>query len=396
MPLMAHLECIRCRHQVSMQMPPAVAIPPSVCPVDGGTLLVRYDMQALRIWARREKSAELAARPGHSLGMWRYAEVLPEVTPISLGEGWTPLLQSRRHARLLIKDEGFNPTGTAEARGVAMAVSLAVGSAGGPQERRPLAALSVATAAYAAAAGRKAHLFLPRDLSPENELHAVLYGAQAHLVDGPREQCQRQLEQEMNVRRTARDGMKELWIDLSAPLHPFRVEGDKTLGYELVEQMGWTYPDALLWPAGDAISLIGVWKAFEEMEALGWVVGRRPRVYVGEIAAGRFAAELDSGSLEIVVASGGKVVKQDERKMLAALSDFARRDGVFLSPQGAATAAAFELLAGNREIRSDERSVLVNPSAAWRDDDALRAASPLLRLGRLPTSLPVGGIITPV
>ena len=379
-----------------MEAPPAAVMPPSFCPVDGGALLVRYDMEVLRMRARREQSAELSARPGASAGMWRYAEVLPEVTPVSLGEGWTPLLQSWRHPGLLIKDEGANPTGTAEARGMAMAISLVAYFDGGMQGRPPLAALSVGVAAYAAAAQRKAHLFLPRDLSPESELEAVFYGAEVHLVDGPAEQCRRRLEHEMSLRRAAKDAGEELWIDLSAPQHPFRVEGDKTLGYELVEQMGWTYPDALLWPLGDATSLVGVWKAFEEMEVLGWVAGRRPRVYVGEIAADRFAASPDSSSLEIVTASGGRVVRQDERAALAKVLDFARQEGVFLSPQGAAAAAAFESLAGSGEVRPDERIVLVNPSAGWKDGDALRAAMPLRRLGRFPTSLPVGGIITPI
>lgn len=401
MPAIAYLECSRCHHHVSIETRHHASMPPSVCPQDGGALLVRYAMETLRTAVRREHAAELAARCGSSVGMWRYAEVLPDVTPVTLGEGWTPLLQSRRNAGLMIKDEGANPTGTWEARGMAMAVamiaSMAENHAAGQRGAVHLLASSRGLAAYAAAGEMKAHLFLPRDLSLPEYLGAVVHGAEVHLVDGPPGECGLRLEEEIHRRQQAAGtASTDLWMDLSPLREPFRVEGDKTLGYELVEQIGWQYPDALLYPLCDAVGLIGVWKAFEEMEALGWVSGRRPRVYVGRTATSGLAAELESMILGIVTASGGRVVAVDDGANLVSLLDWAGKEGICLSLQGAAAAALHPLLLASGEIQPGQRIVLVNTAAGLKDADTISHAMPLRRPGSLPSSLPVGGIITPV
>ena len=264
MPSIAHLECSRCRTQITAE------IPQSLCPQCGGVLFVRYDMAALRSSASREDIQARAAAAPTSLGMWRYAAVLPAAEPVTLGEGFTPMLRSRRYPNLFLKEEAANPTGTFKARGLSMAVTmarhyglsmLAVPSAGNA---------AGALAAYAAAAGIEAHIFMPRDVPLANYLEAVAYGAKVTLVDGLISDCARIVAERKEA---------EGWFDISSLKEPFRVEGKKTMGYELVEQSGWQYPDAVFYPTGGGVGLIGMWKAFEEMEQLGWVSGKRPKMY---------------------------------------------------------------------------------------------------------------------
>src|SRR5450755_3944391 len=262
MPAISHLECSRCHTQT-----PAIT-PQTVCPACAGALYVRYDMDALRRSAARPSAAAAGLAP--SSGMWRYASVLPDVEPVTLGEGWTPMLQSRRYAGAFLKEEGTNPTGTFKARGLALAVTmarhyglrkLAVPSAGNA---------AGALAAYAAAAGIEAHIFMPRDVPLANYLEAVAYHAHITLVDGLISDCAR-----MVAERKEAEG----WFDISSLKEPFRVEGKKTMGYELVEQSGWHYPDAVFYPTGGGVGLIGMWKAFAELEELGWVrPGKRPKM----------------------------------------------------------------------------------------------------------------------
>jgi threonine synthase len=201
--------------------------------------------------------------------MWRYANVLPDAEPVTLGEGWTPMLPSRRYPNLLIKEEANNPTGSFKARGMSMAVTMArhygLKKLAAPSAGNAASAL----AAYAAAAQIEAHIFMPRDVPMANYLEGVAYGAHVTLVDGLISDCAR-----LVAERREREG----WFDVSTLKEPFRVEGKKTMGYELVEQLGWTYPDAVFYPTGGGVGLIGMWKAFEEMEALGWVHGPRPKM----------------------------------------------------------------------------------------------------------------------
>ena len=262
MPPIAYLECSRCRAHVS------ATTPQTVCPVcpdpPAGSLFVRYDFSHLR----GSYADSIVNRDAHKpwSGMWRYRSVLPDVCPVTLGEGWTPMLESRRYPGVFLKEEGANPTGTFKARGLAMAVTmakhyglskLAVPSAGNA---------AGALAAYAAVAGIEAHIFMPRDVPFANYVEAVAYGAHVELVDGLISDCARLVSQRKEA---------EGWFDISTLKEPFRVEGKKTMGYELVEQLGWEYPDAVFYPTGGGVGLIGMWKAFEEMEALGWVKARQ-------------------------------------------------------------------------------------------------------------------------
>lgn len=418
MPKIAFLECARCGHKIPAD------VPQTLCPVDAGSLYVRYDMEALRHSARREAPARYAAASATSLGMWRYRDVLPEAEPVTLGEGWTPMLQSRRYSGLLVKEEGANPTGTFKARGLGLAVTmarhyglrhLAVPSAGNA---------AGALAAYAAAAGIAAHIFMPQDVPLANYLEGIVYGADVHMIDGLISDCGRLVAEEIKRQKEAGTPVEDTWFEISTLKEPFRVEGKKTMGYELVEQLGWTYPDAVFYPTGGGVGLIGMWKAFEELEQLGWVTGKRPRMYALQAAGcapvtraydeGKAASEFFQGAetfaaglrvpkpygdaiiLEIVRASGGRVVSSDDAAILASILDWARQEGIFLSPEGAAATAAYDALLASGEIRPEERVVLFNTGAGLKYTDTIADAMHLRRPGSLPTSLPVGGIITPV
>ncbi len=418
MPKIAYLECSKCGNHVSAETPQ------TLCPLDAGTLYVRYDMDQLKRSARRERPAELAAACAASLGMWRYADVLPDATPVSLGEGWTPMLRSRRHANLFIKEEGTNPTGTFKARGLGLAVTmakhyglrhLAVPSAGNA---------AGALAAYAAAAQIAAHIFMPQDVPLANYLEGVLYGAEVVIVDGLISDCAKLVGDTIRLQREQDVNAEEIWFDISTLKEPFRVEGKKTMGYELVEQLVWEYPDAVLYPTGGGVGLIGMWKAFDEMEQLGWVSGKRPRMYALQAtgcapvaraydegkAAGEFFTDAETFAsglrvpkpygdaiiLDIVRKSGGSVVASDDAEILASIREWAKDEGIFLCPEGAAATAGYDKLLASGEIKSDERVVLFNTGAGLKYTDTVADAMHLRRPGSLPTSLPVGGIITPV
>ena len=422
MPKIAFFECARCHHHV------AAETPQTLCPVDAGPLYVRYDMDELRRTAHRDSPARYAAESAAALGMWRYRDVLPAAEPVTLGEGWTPMVRSRRYPGLLVKEEGANPTGTFKARGLALAVTmarhyglrhLAVPSAGNA---------AGALAAYAAAAGIAAHLFMPKDVPFANYLEGVVYGADVTLVDGLISDCARLVGERIRAQREAGTPAAETWFDISTLKEPFRVEGKKTMGYELMEQLGWRYPDAVFYPTGGGVGLIGMWKAFREMEELGWVApgSRRPRMYALQAAgcapivkafeagagvseffpnAATFASGLrvpkpygDSIILEILAESGGRAIANDDARLLESLLDWARYEGLFLSPEGAAATAAYDDLLATGELKPTDTVVLFNTGAGLKYADMTADAMQLRRPGsapKLPTSLPVGGIITP-
>jgi threonine synthase len=382
-------------------------------------------MKELKRNAKRESPAKYAAESAASLGMWRYKDVLPSVTPVTLGEGWTPMVRSKRHAGLFIKEEGANPTGSFKARGLALAVTmakhyglqhLAVPSAGNA---------AGALAAYAAAAGITAHLYMPQDVPFANYLEGVIYGADVHMIDGLISDCARLVGEAIKAQKAANTPANQVWFDISTLKEPFRVEGKKTMGYELVEQLGWTYPDAVFYPTGGGVGLIGMWKAFEEMEELGWIAkGKRPKMFAlqaggcapivraydqGETVskfydnAATFAAGLrvpkpygDAIILDIVRESGGRAVSSTDEEILASILDYAKQEGLFLSPEGAAATAAYERMVAAGELTPDDKVVLFNTGAGLKYTDMVAEAMKLRRPGTLPTSLPVGGIITPV
>jgi len=423
MPAIASLECSRCCHEISANTPQ------TLCPLCAGSLYVRYDMDNLKHSARREDIAARAAASPASLGMWRYASVLPDVTPVTLGEGWTPMIHSKRYPGLYIKEEGANPTGTFKARGLALAVTmakhyglqhLAVPSAGNA---------AGALAAYAAAAGIKAHIFMPQDVPFANYLEGIIYGADVTMVDGLISDCARMVGENIKAQRDANTPAEQIWFDISTLKEPFRVEGKKTMGYELVEQLGWTYPDAVFYPTGGGVGLIGMWKAFEEMEALGWVEkgSKRPKMYALQAAgcapvvkafnehkpaseffpnAATFAAGLrvpkpygDAIILDILALSGGKAIAATDEAILASILDWAKNEGIFLSPEGAAATAAYDQLLASGELKPTDKVVLFNTGAGLKYTDMTAEAMHLKRPGdkktTLPFSLPVGGIITP-
>src|SRR5271170_968340 len=426
MAVIASLECSRCHHHVSAETPQ------TVCPLCAGSLYVRYDMDKLRQTAKREDIATRAAASPASLGMWRYASVLPDVTPVTLGEGWTPLLHSKRYPGLFIKEAGANPTGTFKARGLGLAVTmakhyglqhLAVPSAGNA---------AGALAAYSAAAGITAHIFMPQDVPFANYLEGIVYGADVTMVDGIISDCARMLAENMKAQKAANTPTSRAWFDISSLKEPFRVEGKKTMGYELVEQLGWKYPDAVFYPTGGGVGLIGMWKAFEEMEALGWVdlsktAGKRPKMYALQSSgcapiarafaehkpaseffqnATTFAAGLrvpkpyaDTIILDIVRESGGQALAYPDEQILASILDWAKHEGIFLSPEGAAATAAYDALVASGDLKPTDQVVLFNTGSGLKYTDmtaeAMHLKRPQEKRAALPTSMPVGGIITP-
>jgi threonine synthase len=395
MPQIAYLECSRCKARVSAATPQTVH---GGCPQQPpGSFYVRYDLSGLVGSDPDEVIARTAGTPWR--GMWRYSAVLPEVEPVTLGEGWTPMLHSKRYKGVYLKEEGANPTGTFKARGLALAVSMAR-SYGLKKLAVPSAGNAAgALAAYAAAAGIEAHIFMPRDVPFANYVEAVAYGAKVTLVDGLISDC---------ARIVAENKEREGWFDVSTLKEPFRVEGKKTMGYELVEQLGWEYPDAVFYPTGGGVGLIGMWKAFAEMEELGWVApGRRPKMIAVQAAgcapvtraydqgadastmwqdAATFAAGLrvpkpygDYILLDIVRESKGTTLAVSDEAMLASILDWARHEGIFLSPEGAAVTAAYDVLLGNGFLKPSDRVVLFNTGAGLKYTDVTAEAMKLVR-----------------
>ena len=420
MPKIAYLESVRSHNRISADTPQTLD------PATAESLYVRYDMDELKRNAKRENPAKYAAASARSLGMWRYKDVLPDVTPVTLGEGWTPMVPSKRYPGLFIKEEGNNPTGSFKARGLAMAVTmakhyglqhLAVPSAGNA---------AGALAAYAAAAGITAHLYMPQDVPFANYMEGIIYGADVHMVDGLISDCARMVGEEIKAQKAAGLPAEQVWFDISTLKEPFRVEGKKTMGYELVEQLGWTYPDAVFYPTGGGVGLIGMWKAFDEMEELGWIEkgAKRPKMYALQASgcapivtaydahqpvsqffqnAATFAAGLrvpkpygDAIILDILQQSGGQAIASTDEEILASILDYAKNEGIFLSPEGAAATAAYDRLIASGELKPSDKVVLFNTGAGLKYTDMTAEAMHLRRPGTLPTSLPVGGIITPV
>jgi threonine synthase len=386
MPNITHLECSRCKALFDP------SLPQTVCTQCTGTLYVRYNLASVKGIATRDAIGTTKQDRTWS-GMWRYHSVLPSVAPVTLGEGWTPMLPSRRYENVFLKEEGANSTGTFKARGLALAITMArhygikkvavpsAGNAGG------------AVAAYAAAAGIEAHVFMPKDVPLANQVECIAYGAHMTLVDGLISDCARIVGERKE---------KEGWFDLSTLKEPFRVEGKKTMGYELVEQLGWEYPDAVFYPTGGGVGLIGMWKAFQEFEDLGWVKGKRPKMIAIQAAgcapvarafdrgeavsqmwqnAATFASGLrvpkpygDSIILDIVRESQGTVVAMTDEQIFASLKDWSSKEGILLSPEGAAATAAYDHLLGTGFLHPSDRVVLFNTGSGNKYTDVIAQA----------------------
>ncbi len=411
----SYLECSKCGEHLG------AAQPQTICPKDGGSLYVRYDLASLK---GKFTPDSLRSRPAT---MWRYREVLPGNEPVSLGEGFTPLLPSREYPNVYIKDEGLNPTGSFKARGLCAAVTmarqyglkkLAVPSAGNAAS---------ALAAYCAAAGIEAHIFMPKDVPTANLVECRAYGAKVTLVDGLISDCARMVGERKQA---------EGWFDISTLKEPFRVEGKKTMGYEVAEQLDWELPDAIFYPTGGGVGLIGMWKAFEEMEHLGWLDSKtgkkrpRPRPKMISVQASGCApvakaweehksvAEMwqnaqtlaaglrvpkpyaDYIILDILKQSGGTAIAVTDQQIFQAVEEWASREGVFAAPEGAASLAAYKILLAQGFLKPTERVVLFNTGSGLKYIDVVAEAMKIAKAPAppqmaAPATRSIGGIIQP-
>ena len=374
-----HLECAACnlRHEARRLL--------NLCGECGKPLLVRYDLEG----AARTLTKESLG--GRRSDMWRYRELLPvenDDNLVSLGEGLTPLLRSGNLGRelgideLYIKDESQNPTQSFKARGMSAAVSMAK-ELGATKLAAPSAGNAAgALAAYAARAGLECFIFMPRDTPRANVIECEQTGAHVTLMDGLITDCGAEV-----ARRKETEG----WFDVSTLKEPYRVEGKKTLGYELAEQMDWQLPDVIIYPTGGGTGLIGMWKAFDEMEQMGWIGTKRPRMVTvqasgcapivrafqnGERHADEFpnATTVASGLrvpkaigdfliLDALRASGGTAVDVTDEELIAAVGEIGAAEGVFCAPEGAACLPALRKLIDSGEVKASERIVLFNTGA---------------------------------
>jgi len=379
----------------------------------GGPLLVRYHLDAIRKQWNRDS---LAGAPD---SMWRYAPVLPasETSIVSLGEGMTPLVRASRLGaklganHLLIKDEGVNPTGSFKARGLSCAISLckqlgirktAIPSAGNA---------AGALAAYAAAAGIEAHIFMPKDVPQSNFLECKAAGAHVTLVNGLISDCGKLVA----ARKDA-----EGWFDVSTLKEPYRIEGKKTMGYEVAEQLGWRLPAAIFYPAGGGVGLIGMWKAFEEMETLGWIGAQRPKMIAVQAAGcqpvvraferGEERSEFFEGAetvasglrvpkalgdflmLRAIRESGGTAIAISDSEMLDAAVELASTEGIFAAPEGGACVAALRKLLANGFLKPDDEIVIYNTGSGLKYAEAYSVRFPRSASSEQDK---LGGLITP-
>jgi len=381
MPNVSHLECSLCGQRFAANQIH------NLCSC-GGALLVRYDLDKIRKSWTRESLAQ--AKPD----LWRYWPVLPvnhRESVVSLGEGMTPLIETKRLGAavgakdLWVKDEGLNPTGSFKARGMSAAISMArelgitkiaVPSAGNAAS---------AAAAYSAAAGIEAHIFMPMDVPQANFIECKALGAQVTLVNGLISDCGRIVNERKD---------KEGWFDVSTLKEPYRIEGKKTMGYEVAEQFGWKLPDAIFYPTGGGVGLIGMWKAFDEMQTLGWIGSERPKMIVVQAAgcqpmvrafergdqraefwqdASTVAAGLrvpkplgDKLILDAVRGSGGTAIAVNDEELIDAGIELASLEGMFVAPEGAACIPALRKLLATGFLKPSERIVIYNTGAGLK------------------------------
>ena len=354
----------------------------------GAPLLARYDLERARAWTRESLL-------GREATLWRYRELLPLFpgeTPVSLGEGWTPLLHARRLGaalglhQLYIKDESANPTNSFKARGQSPAVTRARALGARTLSVPTAGNAGCALAAYAASAGLEARVFMPRDVKRPFIQECELYGASVELVDGLITDAGRVASE-----RGAAAG----WYDVSTLKEPYRLEGKKTMAFELAEQLGWRWPDWVIYPTGGGTGLIGMWKGFEELEAIGWVPpGRRPRMVsvqaegcapiVSAYLRGADHAEPVTNAhtiadglrvpravgdflmLRAIRESNGTAIAVSDQAMVDAAGQIGRLEGVSAAPEGGATLAALDVLLASRQVTPDEVVVLFNTGGALK------------------------------
>jgi threonine synthase len=363
-----------------------------LCPSCALPLLARYDLNAARAWSRESLT-------GREPNMWRYREMMPLLpgdVPVTLGEGFTPLFHAQRLgatmglARLFIKDESLNPTNSFKARGQSAAITRAK-ALGAQTIALPTAGnAGNAAAAYSAAAGLACQVFIPKDAKQPFVDECRLYGAEVTLVDGLITDA---------GRMAAERGKPLGWYDVSTLKEPYRVEGKKTMGYELAEQFGWTLPDWIIYPTGGGTGLVGMWKAFDELEAIGWIGSKRPRmVSVQATGCAPIVRAFEEGTekaapwenahtaadglrvpraigdfliLQAVRASGGTAVAVSDDDMVRDMIAIGSHEGVSAAPEGGAALAAIRRLVADKRIAADETVVLFNTGGALKYLDVL-------------------------
>jgi len=375
-----HLECAACHKNYEANRLH------NLCVECGKPLLVRYDLE------KAAKTLTKESLKNRQANLWRYAEVLPvenESNIVSFGEGYTPLLKAERIAEtlpiklnLFIKDESVNPTQSFKARGMSAAVSMAL-ELGVKKVAAPSAGNAAgALAAYASRAGIETFLFMPRDTPRANIVECEQTGANVTLVDGLITDCGKIVADRKDA---------EGWYDVSTLKEPYRVEGKKTMGYELAEQFDWNLPDVILYPTGGGTGLIGMWKAFDEMEEMGWIDDKRPRMvsvqsigcapivkafHEGETFAAEFpnAQTVASGLrvpkaigdfiiLDALHKSGGTAIAVTDEELIAAVAEVGAAEGLFCAPEGAACLPALRKMIEQNSVKENERVVIFNTGA---------------------------------
>ncbi|MFP5263623.1 MAG: threonine synthase [Blastocatellia bacterium] len=358
----------------------------------GKPLMVAYDLGRVAATLSREALA------GREPTLWRYREVLPvddDANRLSLGEGMTPLIKADRLGarlgmrNLFVKDESLNPTASFKARGMAVAVSMAK-ELGARKLAVPSAGNAAgALAAYAARAGLPAFIFMPRDTPKANIVECEQTGANVTLIDGLITDCGRVVGERKE---------SEGWFDVSTLKEPYRIEGKKTMGYEIAEQLGWELPDVIFYPTGGGTGLIGMWKAFDEMEHMGWIGSRRPRMISVQAegcapivrafqAGATTGADIANAStvasglrvpravgdfimLDILRKSGGNAVLVSDDELIRAVKDIGSAEGIFAAPEGAACLPALKALLASGDVDPGERVVLFNTGSGLKYLDA--------------------------
>ena len=394
MSYLIHLECSKCgqKHDADKVQ--------TVCEACGKPLFARYDLEGVKDLTSPEDLV------GREASMWRYWELLPVRDPknkVSLGEGWTPMTCVKRLGNeiglndLWIKDEGIIPTGTFKARGLAMAVSkakelgikvLALPSAGNA---------AGAMTAYGARAGMESYVFMPVDAPDVNKIECQAVGAKVVLVRGLITDCGKMVA----------DGIEEMgWFPLSTLKEPYRIEGKKTMGLEVAEQMGWKLPDVIIYPTGGGTGIIGMWKAFDEMEELGWIGSERPRMVSVQAEGcaplpkafeeGKDESEFWEGAetiaaglrvphalgdfliLNAVRESGGTALAVSDEEIMDNVGMLARNEGLFACPEGAATLAGLRRMIAEGQVDADERVVLFNTGTGLKYTDLFEVNAPII------------------
>jgi threonine synthase len=389
-----HLECSSCgeKHESDKIQ--------TVCKKCGKPLFARYDLEAVK------NSLTKSELIGREATMWRYFELLPiknRKNIISLGEGWTPLTETPKIGtkiglkNLWVKDEGIIPTGSFKARGLGMAVSkakeLGIKSVALPSAGNAAGAM----AAYGARAGIEVYVFMPKDAPKVNIIECQKVGAKVTLVDGLIS----------DAGKLVKDGMNQMkWFNMATLGEPYRVEGKKTMGIEIAEQLDWKLPDVIIYPTGGGTGIIGMWKVFDELEKLGWIGDERPRMvsvqaegcapivkaYVegkkestffpnAETIASGLRVPKALGDFLVLIAareSGGKCIAVSDMEIMESISEISKEEGIFVCPEGAATYAALKKMVAEGSVDKKERVVLFNTGSGLKYTDLFEIESPVV------------------